>query len=314
MGENPIIGIKEKQRRRRRINRIKRTLLIIIIGWIMLSMIALFVLCYKVASLNEKYNKLYDFILSSAEVNGMSVNDPDLSFDDMENEDVKIDYEVKDKDDKENTKKVFLTFDDGPSGNTDAILDVLKENDVKATFFVVGKTDEKSISLYKRIVDEGHTIALHSYSHKYEEIYDSLEKYKEDLNNISQVVYEATGIRTKYMRFPGGSSNSVSKIDMKDAIRFVTEAGYTYFDWNVMSGDAVNEPYTAEDLVNSVMNGVKSKNNSMILFHDATNKDSTVEALKTIIPELKRKGYIMMPIDEDTKKIQHIAVESVMNE
>ncbi|MBO4461285.1 MAG: polysaccharide deacetylase family protein, partial [Lachnospiraceae bacterium] len=106
-----------------------------------------------------------------------------------------------------NAKKVYLTFDDGPSHNTELILDILKEYNVKATFFVIGRNDEYSKSLYKRIVDEGHTIALHSYTHRYSSIYASLDAYKEDLQKISDLVYDATGVRSKFIRFPGGSSN-----------------------------------------------------------------------------------------------------------
>lgn len=114
------------------------------------------------------------------------------------------------------SRKVYLTFDDGPSSNTGRILDILAEYDVKATFFVVGKTEEKYQSLYKRIVEEGHTLAMHSFSHKYNEIYQSRESYVEDLSKLQEFLYETTGVWCRYCRFPGGSSNTVSRVDMHE--------------------------------------------------------------------------------------------------
>lgn len=116
---------------------------------------------------------------------------------------------------KGSERQVYLTFDDGPSSNTDQILDILKEYDVKATFFVVGKTDERSVKAYQRIVDEGHTLAMHSYSHKYDEIYESKEAFAKDLNSLQEYLYETTGVWPRIYRFPGGSSNTVSKVDMQ---------------------------------------------------------------------------------------------------
>ena len=95
---------------------------------------------------------------------------------------------------KSSGKKVYLTFDDGPSSNTDQILDILKDYDVKATFFVVGKTDERSVKAYQRIVEEGHTLAMHSYSHRYDEIYESKEAFARDLNSLQEYLYETTGV------------------------------------------------------------------------------------------------------------------------
>lgn len=109
-------------------------------------------------------------------------------------------------------RKVYLTFDDGPSGNTGEILDILAEYDVKATFFVVGKEEEKYQPLYKRIVEEGHTLAMHSYSHKYDEIYQSKESFAADLSKLQEFLYDTTGVWCRYCRFPGGSSNTVSRV------------------------------------------------------------------------------------------------------
>lgn len=320
MSDNPIVGIKEQQRRRRRINRMKTAIVWIITVWILVSMAACIILGIRVASLNRKMDKIYDYLTSSsgnAKDVVLSEEDyADLTGETISEGDITMNYET-DSDNQvtdEETRKVYLTFDDGPSDNTDEILDILKENDVKATFFVVGKTDEHSRQMYKRIVEEGHTIALHSYSHKYSEIYSSVEKFDKDLDKLSKLIREETGVTTSYLRFPGGSSNQVSDVDMEDFIKLVTEEGYTYFDWNVVSGDATSQSYTAKDLINNVVSGVEKYQESIVLMHDASNKDSTVEALPKIIKKLKAEGYRMLPIDENTKIIQHVSVESVVNE
>lgn len=208
-------------------------------------------------------------------------------------------------------QEVYLTFDDGPSDNTDAILDILAEHKVKATFFVTGKEDEHSKEMYKRIVAEGHTLALHSYSHKYSTIYKSLDAYKKDLTKLSDLLYNVTGVRPKYVRFPGGSSNQVSNIDMKEIIGYLNEEGYTYYDWNVVSGDATSRSYTTDDLVTNIMEGVKQYQTSIVLMHDATNKISTVNALEKVIDKLQNQKVKILPIDEKTKIIQHIKADSV---
>lgn len=211
-------------------------------------------------------------------------------------------YERKIKNSK---GRVYLTFDDGPSIHTEPILDILKKYNVKATFFVVGKKDKYSIKRYKRIVKEGHTIALHSYSHKFEELYSSLEAFKKDYYAISNLVYKVTGIRSKFYRFPGGSSTSHSKTDMKKLIKFLDNEGVTFFDWNAMSGDAVRVPPSANELCKNVMSEVLPGRESIVLMHDLPEKKTTVEALPQIIEKLQKEGYILLPIDENTVPIHH---------
>ncbi|HOO29112.1 MAG TPA: polysaccharide deacetylase family protein, partial [Lachnospiraceae bacterium] len=120
-------------------------------------------------------------------------------------------------------KKVYLTFDDGPSSNTAAILDILNSYGVKGNFFVVATDKEELRAMYKRIVDEGHVIGMHSYSHKYDEIYASKEAFINDLSKIQSLVYEQTGYMPDIYRFPGGSSNLVSKISMSVFINVLNE-------------------------------------------------------------------------------------------
>ena len=209
---------------------------------------------------------------------------------------------------KSSCKKVYLTFDDGPSSNTDQILDILKDYDVKATFFVVGKTDERSVKAYQRIVEEGHTLAMHSYSHRYDEIYESKEAFARDLNSLQEYLYETTGVWPRIYRFPGGSSNTVSKVDMQELIEYLTDIGITYFDWNVASGGAVSRTLPAETIVNNCLSGIEKQKESVILMHDASNKGTTIEALPQIIEAIQEQGDAeLLPITDETVPVQHIA-------
>lgn len=207
-------------------------------------------------------------------------------------------------------KRVFLTFDDGPSPYTETILDICRSYNVKVTFFVVGKTGEKNEELYRRIVEEGHTIGMHSYSHKYSEIYESLASYQEDLEKLQAYIYEITGVTADICRFPGGSSNTVSKVPMQELIDYLGEEGIDYYDWNVSSGDASGEDYTAGQVVDNVLNGIESNNTSIVLMHDAAGKTQTVEALPMIIEALLARDDVeILPITEDTAKIHHVRNE-----
>ena len=151
-------------------------------------------------------------------------------------------------------RKVYLTFDDGPGPNTDKILDILEQYGVKATFFVVGK--EGYAEQYRRIVEEGHTLGMHSYSHKYNEIYASLDAYKSDLNKLHDFLYELTGEDCNIVRFPGGSSNTISNVDMRELISYLNEENIVYYDWNVSSGDATGNYKNADRIAANVLESI----------------------------------------------------------
>lgn len=208
-------------------------------------------------------------------------------------------------------KQVYLTFDDGPSKNTGEILDILKEYDVKATFFVIGKTDKTSKKLYKRIVDEGHTLGMHSYSHKYDIIYNSVEDFDKDFTKLWNLLYDTTGYKPTIYRFPGGSDNGVNKHGMEDFIRYLNKAGISYYDWNVLNGDATGIDYTEEQLIANVLNGVAAKKRSIVLMHDTASKTKTVETLPDILEKLISGGAQILPIDKSVKPIQMIKADSV---
>ena len=322
-------SLKEQQERRKRINRIKRGLISFIGIWMLLCMFLCVVLLFKVNSLEKQISQLVsDATVSKSAAETMSENTSDksgvFSYDSTESiggekatEQVIANVSNAVESDSENfveendQLKVYLTFDDGPSDNTAAILDTLAKYNVKATFFVVGKTDDQSKEMYQRIVNEGHTLGMHSYSHKYSVVYDSLDAFETDFNQLQSYLYDITGQECRLYRFPGGSSNQVSNTDMSEFIRFLNEEGVTYFDWNVSSGDATSQAYTADELLNNVLTDVPKYKTSVVLMHDSNTKSTTVEALGPMIEALQGMGAQILPIDENTTLVQHIKADSV---
>lgn len=203
--------------------------------------------------------------------------------------------------------KVYLTFDDGPSKYTDEILDILDTYGVKATFFVVGKDSDFAREAMQEIVNRGHTLGMHSYTHKYSEIYNSLEDFAEDYRKIHDYVYEVTGVDSMVYRFPGGSSNSVSDIDMQEFADYLDTQGVRFFDWNISSGDGGGKLLSTETLIRNSTADIARFETSVILMHDAASKPTTVEALPTIIENiLALEDTVILPITEDTELVQHI--------
>ncbi len=204
-------------------------------------------------------------------------------------------------------KICYLTFDDGPSDNSLKILEVLARYNVKATFFVTDYKHSK-IEYVPQIYAAGHTIGLHTQSHNYAQIYNSVDAYFADLNAISAKVKELTGVDSKVIRFPGGGSNKVSKNYyvgiMSILTRKVTEMGYTYFDWNVDSGDASGS-LSASKIAQNVIQGAKNKTSICVLMHDAAGKATTVDALPAIIEGLAAQGYTFQPLTKDSYGYHH---------
>lgn len=203
--------------------------------------------------------------------------------------------------------KVYLTFDDGPSKQTEAILDILDEYGVKATFFVVGKEGEKVQERLQMIYDRGHTIGMHSYSHDYADIYDSMEAFRADFLKSKKYIYDATGVETKYFRFPGGSSNRAGKIDMNDVVTFLQEQGVEYYDWNVSSGDGGGTLMPADVIVENCTKNILRYDTSIILMHDSAGKSTTVEALPQIIERIQAmEDTAILPITQASKPVHHV--------
>lgn len=201
-------------------------------------------------------------------------------------------------------KTIYLTFDDGPSPRTPEVLKILRDNGVKATFFVTARSKNSSHYM-KDIVADGHTIALHTYSHDYAKVYASEEAYFADLQQISDLVYSETGVRTNIIRFPGGSSNTVSKKHclgiMTNLTRQVVDKGYVYFDWNLDSSDADKGGSSAQKIINTCRKNMPKKSDAVIvLMHDSVEKRTTVEALPEVIAYYKAAGCKFATITEST--------------
>ncbi len=202
-------------------------------------------------------------------------------------------------------KKVYLTFDDGPSSITPQILDILDCYGVKATFFTVCNTSEDAIKNMQRIVNSGNTIAIHSLTHVYSQVYASIDSFKEDVLGMQQFIYDNTGYKPFLYRFPGGSSNTIAKCDIGECIDFLDSAGFEYFDWNVESGDATANMLPKDTIVNNVLSSIGDYEEYVVLMHDAEPKKTTLEALPEIIEGIQSKGYQILPITENTKPVHH---------
>lgn len=206
-------------------------------------------------------------------------------------------------------KTVYLTFDDGPSTNTDKILDILKQYNIKATFFVIGKSNKYSKNMYKRIIDEGHSIGNHTYSHQYETIYATEKNFMEDFKRLENYIYDITGVHMDIMRFPGGSNTTMphkysDDKFMKNITTKILYDGYQYFDWNVDSKDAKVVKQDKDVIINTVLEGVRKNNPAIVLFHDSLPKTTTVEALPIIIEELLKENYTFGTLDKDSFYVQ----------
>lgn len=299
--------LKEERDRRKRVQHIRTGIITVISVWMILSIVITCILCAKVISLQKQINIMTGSYDQSASVD-QQVNQSSGE----DTADVVLGQPTTAEDNKASEgdlHKVYLTFDDGPSEHTNEILDILDDYGIKATFFVVGKEDEASLAAYQRIVDEGHTIAMHSYSHKYSDIYSSLDAFQTDLERIQNLIYDTTGVECRYYRFPGGSSNKVSNTDMSAYISYLNAQGITYYDWNVSSGDATTQAFTADELVENVMADVVKYKTSIVLLHDSTAKTTTVQALPAMIEALQQSGAVILPIDEDTTVIQHVCIQ-----
>ena len=323
-------SLKEQRERRRRINRIKTGIIIFFVGWMTLCMVMNIYLMIRVSSLQKQVDVIVENTLNNAPV---SLDE----LDDKQSPEETLPEEPKDQSDDEKPQEeneeggetlakvnvrdcipvsenilsdgeqmtVYLTFDDGPSDNTQEILNILQAHDVKATFFVTGKEGEEAKERYRAIVDQGHTLAMHSYTHKYSEIYESLDSFQADFTKLRNYLKKVTGVKPSVYRFPGGSSNQVSNTDMNVFVDYLGEQGVVYYDWNVACGDATSQIYTAEELADNVMKDVVKYKYSVVLLHDSSDKDSTVEALEIMLQRLEEMNAKILPITEESPVIHH---------
>ncbi len=305
-------------KRQRRVQRLKRLIVIMLIMVFVIPVTISIVLAVQLHGLGKQVNEL------QAEIASMQIQLEEQKVDAADSQELTEEEASADVQTLENQNvwsessgttpadsgihKVYLTFDDGPSANTDQILDILDEYGVKATFFVVGK--EGYNDQYRRIVEEGHTLGMHSYSHVYHDIYESVEAYGQDLEKLHTYLYELTGVDSRIVRLPGGSSNTVSKDKIQDIIAYLGQQGMTYYDWNVSSGDAASGYVSAQQIADNVLNHVSEHHTSIVLMHDASGKNTTVEALPIILEKiLESDNMVLLPITEDTVPIQHVQAQ-----
>lgn len=190
-------------------------------------------------------------------------------------------------------KTVYFTFDDGPSERTEEILDILSEENIKATFFVIGPSDEKADERLFRIHSEGHSIGLHTMSHSYDKIYLSEESFLEDIEAERKWIYSVTGEECKIFRFPGGSNNYAAPKWLIEAVKDETcSEGMRWYDWNADGRDSLGELLSAEEIAENVLSSeFIGSEKVIVLLHDSATRTTTPEALKILISEFKEMGY-----------------------
>ena len=312
MNTNDAEILEQQRQRRKRINRMKTGIVLTIAIWMIVSLLAIMILTVQVIKLNSKV-----YILEIQQTSKVSPseenasNDAEVSAEPDPYANVITGINSLENMAKDGDKhRVYLTFDCNPGENTEAILDILARYNLKATFFVVGDETGENDAIYQRIVNEGHTLGMNSYSNQYSSIYSSAQSFEEDYTKISDFIYETTGIESKLYRFPGGSSNRISNVNMAEFVRILNQKGVVYFDWNVSAGDTAVD-YTVDDVISNVTEGIMQYKTSVVLLHDDENKTVTVEALESLINKLKQMHADILPIDENTYVVQYIKADSV---
>lgn len=295
--------------RKKRVKLLKRLIILVIGFFIVMPNIMCIVLFSKLNKTNKTLENIYSkiSILENIKTEQMVNLNADADTDDASSltKDVVLKVQT-DAEEYSGYKRIYLTFDDGPSNNTNAILDVLDEYNAKATFFVIAKNGYEEE--YNRIINDGHTLGLHSYSHVYKDVYSDEMGFKNDVNRIYDFVENVTGVAPKFYRFPGGSSNTIYKSDKNELFDYLDEMNLTYVDWNVASNDSTYGGLSANQIANNVLNGVEGLDDCVILMHDANDKSSTVEALRIIISSLQcEDNVIFLPITDSTISVKHIS-------
>ncbi len=202
-----------------------------------------------------------------------------------------------------NGKTLYLTFDDGPSENTNEILDILDQYGVKATFFVLAINGAEE--QYKEILNRGHEIGVHSANHNYDTLYANLDAFKEDVSTCRNFLEEVTGHKIFLYRFPGGTNNEVHNVSISSCIEYLNSVGLKHFDWNISSGDAAGVTVDKEEIKNNIFEQVRGKEDEamVVLMHDSSAKTTTVEALREYLPVLIEEGYGFSKITPNTPEI-----------
>lgn len=207
-------------------------------------------------------------------------------------------------------KVVYLTFDDGPWSGTPQVLDLLDEYDVKATFFVTAQffdNEDDLVKAIKQLHDRGHAVAVHTYSHEYHDIYNSVDDYLQDYKKMDDIIVKAIGERSHVFRFPGGSNNVYGKSIREDLIREMNSRGLVYHDWNAYDGGC--DGYSESNMISSAVEECTSQDKSILLMHDTKAQSFILDTLPSIISQIKEAGYRFDILDGTVKPIQFATVD-----
>ena len=276
--------IRMRRRRRKKQRRVKRIL--------SLSLICVLAVT---AAIIVKYTGKKDSGISDTEISEKNL----VLYPEKPEQEIKLDTAILKKD---NVKTCYLTFDDGPTLSvTPRILDTLRRYNAKATFFMVGTLIENNKSMARRVYDEGHCLANHSYAHNYSDLYADKDTFMNEINKTVELIREVTGEEDypKIFRFPGGGFNAGSYGAAKQDYKLVLkENGIRYCDWNALNGDAEGKKRTAEELAERVKKTTNGKEDVVILMHDASAKSTTADALPYVLEYLISEGYTFKTLDK----------------
>lgn len=275
--------------RKRRVRRIKRIIVGTCITLLILPTILTIILMIKVFSLEK-------------EVAELQVGQLKLE---QQAAELKEAAETPEPTEIPEKKKVYLTFDDGPGSQTEEILDILKENEIKATFFVTGKAGDEAEKIYKKIVKDGHTLGMHSYSHIYDEIYETKESFSKDFKKLYNYLHDVTGYEPQWYRFPGGSTSEHIQLPLETFTGVLESKNVRYMDWNVISPDISNPSAKKEQIASGIAESVSQFDTSVVLLYDSVDRPTTLKALPLIIEKLKKENYELLPLDDDTPLVRH---------
>lgn len=202
-------------------------------------------------------------------------------------------------------KTIYLTFDDGPSANTDIVLQELEEYGVKATFFVYpgSKNLDNVKERLLKIANAGHAIAIHTWTHDYQAIYQSVDTFLADMDKVARLIYETTGIRPCVYRFPGGSNNGRAKNVNHAILDEMERRGFVCFDWNSSTQDAEGKKFTPEQLADNAIKSYGSKQRVIVLAHDGGGQKNTPYAVGKMVTEARNRGFTFALLDNSCREM-----------
>lgn len=312
-------GFGMSNRRRRRVRPMNKVIIALLATLVIVPTTLCIVLAFRVSSLQNEMEELlekYSVSAGNQGENQSGVADSETTTEQNTSGELSTEEDTTEESTETTSveplpdgKYAYLTFDDGPSSNTEKILDILDQYNVKATFFVNGHTGEVMEERYKAIVERGHALGIHTYSHQYDSVYGGVESFANEVESLRKYLYDITGVDVRLFRFPGGSSTTIVD-DITPYIQWINDNGYSYHDWNCSNGDAENKSYTVQQMVDNCMVQVEQGyKNIVILMHDTKSKTTTVEALPQVIEKLIENGYEIRAIDERAVPVHHREIE-----